>query len=74
MAQQLLSALNALYHNQDIKIKDEADRHLEAWQQSSEAWSIADTILHDPTQSMEALYFCAQTLRTKVCLSLAFRP
>ncbi|GAX77385.1 hypothetical protein CEUSTIGMA_g4831.t1 [Chlamydomonas eustigma] len=66
MAQQLLSALSALYHNQDVKIKDEADRYLEAWQQSPEAWSIADAILHDPSQGMEAQYFCAQTLRTKV--------
>lgn len=33
---------------------------------SVEAWSVADTVLHDPNSNMEAQYFCAQTLRTKV--------
>ncbi|KAG2500508.1 hypothetical protein HYH03_001285 [Edaphochlamys debaryana] len=64
--QQLLQALNALYHHEDPKVKDEADRWLEQWQQSVEAWSVADAVLHDPASSMEAQYFCAQTLRTKV--------
>ncbi|EFJ48285.1 hypothetical protein VOLCADRAFT_48218, partial [Volvox carteri f. nagariensis] len=59
-------ALNALYHHDDPKVKDEADRWLEQWQQSLEAWSVADGVLHDPNSSMEAQYFCAQTLRTKV--------
>jgi hypothetical protein len=63
---QLLSALGALYHHDDPKVKDEADRWLEAWQQSTEAWSVADGVLHDAGSSMEAQYFCAQTLRTKV--------
>ncbi|GIL53842.1 hypothetical protein Vafri_9477 [Volvox africanus] len=65
-ASQLLAALNALYHHDDLKMKDEADRWLEQWQQSVEAWSVADGVLHDPNSSMEAQYFCAQTLRTKV--------
>ncbi|GLC47401.1 hypothetical protein PLESTB_001959900 [Pleodorina starrii] len=65
-ASQLLAALNALYHHDDAKVKDEADRWLEQWQQSVEAWSVADGVLHDPSSSMEAQYFCAQTLRTKV--------
>lgn len=68
MAAQLLEALNALYHHPDPKVKDEADRFLEQWQQQVEAWSVADAVLHDPSQSMEAHYFCAQTLRTKVRL------
>ncbi|KXZ44767.1 hypothetical protein GPECTOR_62g882 [Gonium pectorale] len=65
-ANQLLAALNALYHHEDPKVKDEADRWLEQWQQSVEAWSVADGVLHDANSSMEAQYFCAQTLRTKV--------
>ena len=63
---QLLAALHALYHNDDQAVKDEADRWLENWQQSVEAWSVADTVLHDSASSMEAQYFCALTLRTKV--------
>ena len=66
MAGQLLEALQALYHHPDPKIKDEADRYLEQWQQTVEAWSVADAVLHDPNSNMEAQYFCAQTLRTKV--------
>ena len=64
--QQLLAALHALYHHEDSKVKDDADRWLEQWQQSVEAWSVADAVLHDPACSMESQYFCAQTLRTKV--------
>ncbi len=62
----MLAALNALYHSADLGVKEEADRFLEAWQQSTEAWGICDGILHDPSQNMEAQYFAAQTLRTKV--------
>ncbi len=72
--QQLLSALHALYHNEDQLVKDEADRWLEQWQQGVEAWSTADALLHDPNSSMEAQYFCAQTLRTKVGVSSRTRP
>jgi hypothetical protein len=66
MQQQLLAALHALYHHDDRKVKDDADKWLEGWQQSVEAWSVADQVLHDPSSSMEAQYFCAQTLKQKV--------
>lgn len=68
MSAQLLQALNALYHHEDISVKNEADKWLEQWQQSVEAWSTADAVLHDAASNMEAQYFCAQTLRTKVGL------
>ena len=68
MAQQLLAALHALYHREDIQVKAEADKWLEQWQQSVEAWSVADAVLHDAASTMEAQYFCSQTLRTKVNL------
>ncbi len=29
---------------------------------------VSDTVLHDSSSSLEALYFCAQTLRTKVSI------
>ncbi|GFH21693.1 predicted protein, partial [Haematococcus lacustris] len=64
--QQLLAALHALYHHEDASVKDQANKWLEQWQQSVAAWSISDAVLHDTASSVEAQYFCAQTLRTKV--------
>ncbi|KAJ9534902.1 hypothetical protein QJQ45_029539, partial [Haematococcus lacustris] len=60
------SALHALYHHEDASVKDQANKWLEQWQQSVAAWSISDAVLHDTASSVEAQYFCAQTLRTKV--------
>ena len=65
--QQVLGAINALFHADDPRVKAEADRFLEQWQQTPDAWSLADRILHAPGASMEAQHFCAQTLKTKVC-------
>ncbi len=66
--QQLLQAIAALYHHPDDGVKKQADQWLEAWQQSVEAWSISDAVLHDGQSSEEAKYFCATTLRYKVLL------
>ena len=66
----LLAAIAALYQHPDPKVKEEANRWLEQWQQTVEAWSIADSVLHDPAASLEAHYFAAQTLRTKVLPSM----
>ncbi|PSC72289.1 transportin-3 isoform X1 [Micractinium conductrix] len=62
---QLLQALQALYHG-DPAVKDQANKWLEAFQQSTEAWQVTNDILHNETAGMEAHYFAAQTLRTKV--------
>ncbi len=64
--QQLFAALQALYHQDGAEIKEQANRYLEQWQSTTEAWSVSDAVLHDPNSSMESQYFCAQTLRTKV--------
>lgn len=66
MAQQLLAAVQALYTHPDEKVKKQASEWLEQWQQSVEAWSVSDAILHDQNCTIDAHYFCAQTLRTKV--------
>lgn len=66
MAEQLLAALHALYHHTDPNVKEQANKWLEQWQQGVEAWSVSDQVLHDAASTMEAQYFCAQTLRTKV--------
>lgn len=65
-AQQLHAALHALFHHEDPAVKDQAGKWLEQWQNTTEAWSVSDAVLHDPGSNMEAQYFCAQTLRTKV--------
>lgn len=33
---------------------------------------VSDNLLHEPSSNLEVLYFCAQTLRTKVRLSKYF--
>ena len=68
---QLIEAVNALYNHPDEKVKKQANHWLEQWQQSLEAWSVSDAILHDRNSPFDAQYFCAQTLRTKVgfCIS-----
>jgi transportin-3 len=62
---QLQQALQALYHG-DPAVKDQANKWLEQFQQSTEAWQVTNDVLHDAGAGMEAHYFCAQTLRTKV--------
>ena len=65
--QTLLAAVQALYHHPDDNVKKQANAWLEAWQRSLDAWSTSDAVLHDSSSSIEAQYFCAITLRTKVC-------
>lgn len=64
--EQLQAALNALFHHTDGRIRDEANRWLEQWQSSQEAWSLAHALLDDANAGLETHYFAAQTLRTKV--------
>lgn len=71
MQQQLVEAIHTLYHHADPQVKKQTSAQLEKWQQSESAWSLSDSILHDTSSSMEAQYFCAQTLRTKVVLKVA---
>ncbi len=64
--QTLLDAVHALYHHPDDSVKKQANAWLEAWQRSLDAWSTSDAVLHESSSSIEAQYFCAITLRTKV--------
>uniref|UniRef100_A0A383V7P9 Importin N-terminal domain-containing protein n=1 Tax=Tetradesmus obliquus TaxID=3088 RepID=A0A383V7P9_TETOB len=66
MADQVVAAITALYGSDDAAVRSEADRWLERWQSSSEAWTVANAILHNPSSGAEYTYFCAQTLKTKV--------
>ena len=64
-AQTLINALQALYHGEP-SIKEQADKWLEQFQQSTDAWQVCNDVLHNREVGLEAHYFCAQTLRTKV--------
>ncbi|GBF90722.1 hypothetical protein Rsub_03023 [Raphidocelis subcapitata] len=65
-AEQLSAAFRALFHSEDQATKVEANKWLDQWQQTPEAWSVADRVLHDPASSQDLQQFCAQTLKTKV--------
>ncbi|KAJ7945933.1 putative Transportin [Quillaja saponaria] len=59
-------ALNALYHHPDDTVRMQADRWLQDFQRTLDAWQVADNLLHDATSNLETLIFCSQTLRSKV--------
>ncbi|RWR88742.1 transportin MOS14 isoform X1 [Cinnamomum micranthum f. kanehirae] len=59
-------ALNALYHHPDDAIRMQADRWLQDFQRTIDAWQVSDNLLHDPSSNLETLIFCSQTLRSKV--------
>jgi transportin-3 len=65
-AEQLAAAFQALFHSDDQATKVEANRWLDTWQQTPEAWGVSDRVLHDPSSSQDLQQFCAQTLKTKV--------
>ncbi|GAU32858.1 hypothetical protein TSUD_209260 [Trifolium subterraneum] len=73
-------ALNALYHHPDDTVRMQADRYLQDFQRTLDAWQVADNLLHDPSSNLETLIFCSQTLRSKVqrdfeeLPATAFRP
>ncbi|KAK9278154.1 hypothetical protein L1049_027713 [Liquidambar formosana] len=73
-------ALNALYHHPDDAVRMQADRWLQDFQRTIDAWQVSDNLLHDATSNLETLIFCSQTLRSKVqrdfeeLPSEAFRP
>lgn len=66
MAEQVAAAFQALFHSDDQNVRNEANKWLDAWQQTADAWSISDRVLHDPNSPQDLQQFCAQTLKTKV--------
>ncbi len=65
MAEAFNQAVSALLQHADPASRAQANNWLEAWQQTSEAWNVATDVLQN-SQSIDAQYFAAQTLRTKV--------
>ena len=70
----LSAALAALYRGADAEQRKQAEAWLQTWQTSQEAWSVADSALHDDASSAEERIFAAQTLRTKVSVDFEELP
>ena len=62
----ILSLVSQLYSGTSNDAITAADRALKSWQQSVEAWQVAEQVLCSPGHSSEAYYFMAQTIRTKI--------
>lgn len=62
---QVLSAINTLYNEQNPSGKEQASRWLGELQKSMLAWEVADYLL-TTKQETTSCYFGAQTMRTKV--------
>ncbi|KAJ0970466.1 hypothetical protein J5N97_023343 [Dioscorea zingiberensis] len=59
-------ALGILYHHPDDAVRTRADRWLQDFQRTIDAWQVSDNLLHDASSNIETLIFCSQTLRSKV--------
>ncbi|XP_013777598.1 transportin-3-like [Limulus polyphemus] len=66
-------AIHALYHNPDPAGKEKASSWLGELQRSVFAWRISDQLLHQKAE-LEACYFAAQTMRTKIQYSFHELP
>ncbi|KAG7920036.1 hypothetical protein KL927_000716 [Ogataea polymorpha] len=71
---QLNQALETLYGNSDPAVKEQANEYLLAFQRSEQAWQTAFDILAQPSSSVQASVFAAQTLRSKVQYDFAQLP
>jgi len=56
----------ALNHHPDVAVKRQAEQWLKSFQESADAWSVCDRLLHDPSSTPEVHFLCSQTLKHKV--------
>ena len=68
MAEAFNQAVSALLQNSNPASRQQANHWLVQWQQTSEAWTVATGVLQHGS-GIDAQYFAAQTLRTKVWLA-----
>ncbi|MDA8532027.1 exportin/importin beta family protein [bacterium] len=64
--QQMLAAVQALHTDPNPAAKQAANEWLTAFQESAEAWSVADAVLHTAGVPMEATFQAVQTLSRKM--------
>jgi transportin-3 len=65
-AKQMLAAVQALHSDPNPAAKQAANEWLTAFQESEQAWSVADAILHTAGVPMEATFQAVQTLSRKM--------
>ncbi|RKP21515.1 hypothetical protein ROZALSC1DRAFT_27099 [Rozella allomycis CSF55] len=63
--EKVLEALQVLYFSSDNYEKRKANKWLESFQTTKNAWTIVDMILSNNSYGPEPLLFAAQTLRKK---------
>ncbi|XP_078481112.1 transportin-3-like [Ciona intestinalis] len=72
-ANNVLQAVNNLYHNPNPADKEKASKWLGEFQRSVFAWETADQLLQLKNE-VESTYFAAQTMRTKILFSFRELP
>ncbi|KAK4051285.1 Nuclear import receptor [Microbotryomycetes sp. JL221] len=72
--EQVVQALNVLYHGQDNQAREQANEWLRQFQKSQEAWATAQLILFAPDAPTEPKLFAAQTFRQKITYDLDQLP
>ncbi|SNX83219.1 related to MTR10 - involved in nuclear protein import [Melanopsichium pennsylvanicum] len=72
--QAVMQALNTLYTNPSNQAKASANEWLQNFQQTSEAWQTANSLLLASELPLEPRLFAAQTFRTKITFDLEQVP
>lgn len=72
--QAVMQALNTLYTDPNNQAKASANRWLQDFQQTSEAWQTANSLLLASELPLEPRLFAAQTFRTKITFDLEQVP
>mgnify|MGYP002715243914 CR=1 FL=1 len=72
--QGVLHALQTLYHDPDNTAKGHANKALQDFQQTPDAWQTANALLLAQNLPLESRLFAAQTFRSKITFDLAQLP
>lgn len=70
----VLAALQALYHDPDANAKQQANKALQRFQKTPQAWTTANALLLERDLPLESRLFAAQTFRSKVTFDLDQLP
>ena len=66
---QLIQALDAVHNpGSEAQVRRSASDWLQTWQQSVDAWSVSNQLLHDPNLPSHLQFYCSQTLRVKASI------
>ena len=73
-AETLTQALHALYHNPDPAVKEQANRWIQEFQTTPDAWNVTDAALHNAASAFEVQVFCAQVCSIFAIISCVIWP